>query len=181
MQHLINRATTGGGDDVKTSHRCPGERLSMLLLKSLAARLAKDCTWHWVTPQVLSYSLLHTPPSPFEGMRVDSFTKTAGEGVDNDNTPFDAPQEPIVIGSDPNEVGQNEVKTTQATADDLNGVNNSNSAGGLPAAEVGDTEGPDSAAAMKRRLRRAQTDTLLGAGPACPFGYGRAPTTTLNQ
>jgi hypothetical protein len=179
----------GGGDDAKTSHRCPGEQLSTLLLKSLAARLAKDCTWHWTTPQILSYSLLNTPPTPLDGMLVDSFTKTEATGPD---IGVDLAQPPMVVvagadvGAPPSSaVGQNESTAGhKATTDDLNGINNSNSEGGLPTTEVGDTEGPDSAAAMKRRLRRAQTDggLLAPPGAACPFGYGlAAPSTPLNQ
>ncbi len=139
----------GGGDDAKTSHRCPGEQLSTLLLKSLAARLAKDCTWHWTTPQILSYSLLNTPPTPLDGMLVDSFTKTEAAVAD---TGVDLAQPPVVavagadVGAPPsNAVGQNESTAGHtATTDDLNGINNSNSEGGLPTTEVGDTEGPDS-------------------------------------
>jgi len=47
-----------------TSHKCAGDQLTMLMLKSFAARLVRDFTWTWTEGKDFGYSLLDIPPIP---------------------------------------------------------------------------------------------------------------------
>ncbi|WP_200207921.1 cytochrome P450 [Micromonospora coerulea] len=58
-----------GGGDPRTGHRCPGEAITVALLRSLAVRLAR--LDHRVPPQDLRIALHRIPARPASGVLVD--------------------------------------------------------------------------------------------------------------
>lgn len=54
-----------------TNHKCAGEALATLMMKSLAVRLVRDFSWSWTQGQDFGYSLLDLPTTPRDGVLID--------------------------------------------------------------------------------------------------------------
>ena len=59
------------GSDLYTNHKCAGETLTTLMMKSLAARLAHDFTWRWTPEQKTDFSITDLPPTPADGVQIE--------------------------------------------------------------------------------------------------------------
>jgi fatty-acid peroxygenase len=57
-----------GGGDPRTGHRCPGERITIALLGTLAQRLAR--LDFYLPPQDLDIDLSRIPARPTSGVRI---------------------------------------------------------------------------------------------------------------
>lgn len=59
------------GSDLYTNHKCAGETLTTLMIKSLAARLVRDFTWIWSPKQDFGYSITDIPATPRGGICIE--------------------------------------------------------------------------------------------------------------